>query len=95
MAGYQEIVMTNSNGEFKFDQLDFPENSGFRILVRQSEGKVTDSLNIIPKRFPVPNDPFPQEPLQESIFSNAESENLTNFQRIGNRLIIRLNAIYR
>lgn len=85
MAGYQEIVMTNSNGEFKFDQLDFPENSGFRILVRQSEGKVTDSLNIIPKRFPVPNDPFPQEPLQESIFSNAESENLTNFQRIGNR----------
>lgn len=23
MAGYQEIVMTNSNGEFKFDQLDF------------------------------------------------------------------------
>lgn len=84
-AGYRELTMTDSVGRFKFSRLDIAENSGFRILVRQTKGKVTDSLSIIPKKFPQPYHSFPQTPLPESVFSMVESNELAGIRRIGYR----------
>ncbi|WP_342990822.1 MULTISPECIES: hypothetical protein [Bacteroides] len=84
-AGYGDITMTDSAGKFKFDRLDFSENSGFHILARQLEGKITDSLNIISKKFPESHHSFPQTPLPDSIFSTVDSDKLTGIRRIGYR----------
>lgn len=84
-VGYWNMTTTDPDGRFRFDNLDFSENSGFRVEVAQVKGKKTDEIIIDLKDFPEVNYTFPQKSLLEDTLVNAEKEAYGTIKKLGER----------